>query len=438
MHLDYRYDILIKYVCMLNYKNNNNSWDELTKNIYYEHLKIITSGTFREQSAEKKNIDDYFQAFEKIELATRNKKLKENSIPLDKQGSPIDGSHRVACGLINNYKLNFIYSVSDSIVDYKYKFFDNFSFSYNAYIVDKFLNNFKNARLAIIWPSNDNFTNADDMIPNRLIRMSFNATEMQAQNVVITAYQNEWWLGNLKNRYNGSLEKVHQCFKVEKPVKIIVFDSTSVNEVSLKNKIRTKFGMGKHSIHITDSWQETYDKTQIFFCSNFEKWSKFTFINSSNNFLKKLKIIKSTLNLSKIDYDNILVTKGFCMELFCLRKSEDIDLSISSKNTPEKKQFFIEFTRVSDHEIYVNYFKYLGFKFWNFNYLEKNRFESKSKKLLHDQKLITNNSDVNKFVSKLFYWLQWQRNKSRRHVLNVLKDLGLYEIVRKFYRKFKR
>ena len=437
MHLDFRYDILIKYVCILNYKNNNNSWDELTKNIYNEHLKIITSGTFREQSAEKKNINDYLQAFEKIELATRNKKLKKSSIPIDKIGSPTDGSHRIACGLINNFRLNFINSIDNSITDYQYKFFESFGFSFNAYIIESFLNNFRNARLAIIWPSNDSLTNAEDMIPNRLIRLSFDATEMQAQNIVITAYQNETWLGNFKNRYNGSLEKVYHCFKVKKPIKIIIFDSTSVNEILLKDKIRTKFGIGKHSIHITDNWEETTNSAQIFFCSNFEKWSKFTFLNSSNDFLKKLKIIENNLNSSKLNYNDILVTKGFCMELFNLRKSEDIDLMTSSKIIPEKKQFFLEFTIVPDHKIHLNYFKYFGFKFWNFNYLEKNRFEGKSKKLLHDQKLITNNSDVNRYVSKLSYWIQWQKNKSRRHMLNFLKDLGLYEIVRKFYRKFK-
>ena len=50
------------------------------------------------------------------------------------------------------------------------------------------------------------------------------------------------------------MKKPLECFKYERPVKLIVFNCDKKKKVKeIKNKIRDLYGIGKSSIHITDT-----------------------------------------------------------------------------------------------------------------------------------------------------------------------------------------
>ena len=66
MNLISRYDILVKFSCLIDYYENKRKWTSLSSDVYKSHLNIITSGTFREADKKKSGISTYFTDFEKL------------------------------------------------------------------------------------------------------------------------------------------------------------------------------------------------------------------------------------------------------------------------------------------------------------------------------------------------------------------------------------
>ena len=220
-------------------------------------------------------------------------------------------------------------------------------------------------------------------------------------------------------------------------MKIILFDGKGVDTLELKERIRNIAQVGKHSIHITDTWQETFDKANIFFCSNFREWSGHTFLNCSKRFHQKLSLLENNLMNPENSIKDIVLVKGICMELFGLRESEDIDVVSCDQVKWKKENFLFESELVTTQDFYTDYFLYKNFLFWNFNKLRQNRSLKNDRKSISDQKLVywsAANAGKYDFVILEF---QKSRAKLRRAVLNFLSDIGLYNTIRSIYRRFK-
>ena len=78
-------------------------------------------------------------------------------------------------------------------------------------------------------------------------------------------YYGEEWLGNVKNHFRGANAKLIECFKTFDEFNVIAFEAENLEDVlKIKNNIRELFGVGKHSIHITDTKDETLRVAKLF------------------------------------------------------------------------------------------------------------------------------------------------------------------------------
>ena len=431
-----RYDILIKYVCLHDFHMNGKTWPKITAQIYKTHLDIMTSGTFREAFGGKSGIEKYRKVFEQISTDIETNHSQFGTIPLSNSHTPIDGAHRVASALYHKKTLKYKIETNITEPDYNFDYFVKNNFYYNGYVINTLLSNSPSIRLAIIWPSSLLQDEILNTLPDKVLISKIYPDNNSAHNVVVNAYLNEPWLGEYGTNYKGAWEKVAACFTEKREAYLVLFDLKDKNVNELKKNIRGLVDVGKHSIHITDTPSETMEKANIFFCSNFEKWAKLARLNNGRKFIRKMESFKKVLESEGLDVDDYVITKGTCMELFSVRDSVDFDL-ISSIKPDNKINSFFEVEQVKAHNFFTNYFSFNGLKFWGFEQLLSDRYSKSDQKSKFDQKLLTVGGGRGPLHTRLKYFLNRRIQIFKRHILNLLVDLKLYNTIRFLYRLFK-
>ena len=80
-----------------------------------------------------------------------------------------------------------------------------------------------------------------------------------ANNLMIQTYDGEDWIGDPSNSYAGALHKAELCFRdIDAPTVafMVEFDDDESSRKA-KEEIRELFGVGNHSVHINDTFEET-------------------------------------------------------------------------------------------------------------------------------------------------------------------------------------
>lgn len=430
-----RFDILIKYVCLSDYVANGREWSTFTRQLYEQHLEIMTSGTFREKERSKAGIDSYLKVFESLELACQESDGIAQNIPSDMQGNPLDGAHRIACAMLHNQRISLVADAQAGSPNYSFDWFCENNFSFNGYVINRILDEFPTLRLAIVWPSTEMQREIVNRLPSKYLVKNVASIGEIPHNTVVNAYLGESWLGNGSDEYAGAYDKVACCFKTPNPFQIVLFDAANQDVFSLKEELRLIAKADKHSIHITDDAEETCEKANIFLCSDFQDWATFTKLNSSARYVRRLAKLKNELAEAGFGKQDFVLTKGACMEVFSLRQATDMDV-VSFKSSDRALSKFLEIDYLDEFHMHEGFFEYQGIYCWSFNRLLADRMSKDDEKSKEDVRLLR--GDLKRSI---FFRLRKQisRNKQilRRKILNLLVDLGAYEMVRNIYRKVK-
>ena len=149
-----RLDVIFK-ILYLKYLDLNAK--KLSSDLYFSHIKIITNGLFVENNSNKKTYDDFLFEFKKVSNSIRENGFDSeiSEIPISKDGSIINGAHRLASAIY--YKVPFISikQTNENKHVYDYNFFRVRGMSNNLIelAILEFISLTKNNFLAIIWPS---------------------------------------------------------------------------------------------------------------------------------------------------------------------------------------------------------------------------------------------------------------------------------------------
>ena len=76
--------------------------------------------------------------------------------------------------------------------------------------------------------------------------------------LIYLIYYGENWLGNPKSINSGAQDKANKCFLKSNRLRIVFFSSDDDDDlINFKKEIRSKYKYKKHSLHITDTYQDT-------------------------------------------------------------------------------------------------------------------------------------------------------------------------------------
>ena len=179
-------------------------------------------------------------------------------------------------------------------------------------------------------------------------------------------YSGDFWTGDYKDKFKGSLGKVKECFNNTNPLKVLYFKEVDKKKVlKIKQEIRNICNAGKHSIHITDHKYEVNKISKILLNENsIEFLSKANIFRFKENF-KIISDFKSYLKNNNIDTANIVVDSSFVMSLYGIRKAKDLDY-ISISNVKYPLNTFFNQVKSNDLNYHVDNVKDLIFDSKNF------------------------------------------------------------------------
>jgi hypothetical protein len=288
-----RFDIFAK-IAYIKYKETN---FELAKEIYYEHIKAFNPDFKEPGRDDKNNFDDFINTFNELinTLRKNNFDDKTSIVPVDKNNKILDGAHRISILSYFDKKVTiakFLNVSSKSIFDYKYFLSRGLPIEIADKIAHEAVLYKKNILVACLWPrlgGNNNRVKAIELIQSKykiLYQREYNIGLEGLTKFIYEVYKAQNWVGNVKNDFAGARDKAINCYSKPSILQFVFFEANDLNEVLLvKDKIREKFNLGKHAIHITDNHFETLDIANIIFDTNFRN----DYLNVYSRFVDYIK-----------------------------------------------------------------------------------------------------------------------------------------------------
>lgn len=436
-----RVDILLKIELIKAYAACDNDLFEHYKKLYFETISLFTDNTFIEPGdSNKRSPSDYIGIF--IELYDNVKKygfdFSRGVIPFS-GGTPLDGAHRIAIAYLLNSNLAII-DIGFSSVDYGINYFSHrgASDSLISELVSLLVKYDNNIRAAIIWPAVkiDLKTVVNSFGDTYLFGKRLSLNENGVNNLCVSAYKNEPWVGSDKNNWHGAKGKSAYCY-AENDTTIIIFKlSYAGQDLEIKDKIRSLCGGTKHCIHSTDGNKDTFEIVSCTFPVHSEKYL---------NAISLKEISKLRKHLMEKGIANHIITGSSFMGVLGIRNSFDVD-TISLDQKGEHNTYKHMFSRKIESLFSIGacYYEFLDLKFLSLEEILLFKKQRNEKKDNEDIKLI------NMFLSaktKRFYdfvlIFKTGLRQQKRHIktflihnlIFVLKKIRLYAIVKGVYSK---
>lgn len=402
--------------------------DPRASEIYDKHICIITEGTVKEKGNKRKNSYDIFRK-EFISIYESIRKTgfcsEESIIPIGNDGNILDGAHRVASTIKCNVEVLTI-ELDSQCKYYSYQYFiDNgMSDEYCSLALKNGLKYIKDINLACIWQGDGLLELLSDYSDIYFVK-SIKSTYTSVKNLVVEFYSGESWIGNVDNSFSGADGKVVPCINEDKYIYIVWF-KTSENLLELKDKLRETVGVGKHSVHITDS------RDQCIAHSKFILSQAFNLLINNFSFNRNI-CIDYLKKLNNESYPSSAILSGSAiLSLSNKRKSSDVDYFYDEDIDGEiKENTHNSFTQYLPYDKKLMFnndlvtFCFLGYLFldlWSIIEFKKNRNEEKD---IVDIKLIYSNKSKMTDVFKSF-WV-FSKIKIKHKVIKFLTIINLID-----------
>ena len=284
---------------------------------YLDHIRSFNFGNYFEFGNPNKNSEsDFLSVFKCLDndIEKNGFDSKKSIIPLAKDGSILNGSHRVASSIVRNKTVSCI-KLSCEPFNYNYDFFTNrlVNQKWLEEIILNYVIESDSCSIALIWPR----ANLDNKTLNNIFKKIIYIKEVKLNlngldQLIKTVYKNEKWISSKKND-QGSFLKTTKCFKVNKSLKLIVFQSKGNNyDLNLKSQIRDICGIGNHSIHTSDTKNESIRIARILLNRNS--------INLLNGYINEKEKFNNLNNLNSLIFENkaCVRIKRDCVRFFFL------------------------------------------------------------------------------------------------------------------------
>ena len=379
-----RFDIAIKLMYAKNYiLGRAKNWREYA---YKEHIKRITGRGNEAKEFDgtgKEGYEQYIEAFNSL-LSCDIDISKIPVVPCDTSMVAFDGSHRIASAIAKNRKLQIakIHAQSKSCADYN--FFStkkNGHLGCNQAILDEaaleYMSNKQGLSILLVFPVIKNPEIALHTIQELgevVYVKSLPINPIEGGKLLKQVYYGHDWFNQELNS-SGFRQKQLACFKNSGELRVILIDNIKQEKIQqVKSKIRDEYGIGNHSIHMTDSDDETLEIAQALFNNVGTSLVSLFSGNTNDVFHQNLLKYKNWLETCNYDSANFAVCGSALLGLFGLREVGDIDFLYFGDESqlglfPEKVDChnkLINFYGVSTGDIVADprlHFWYLGVKF---------------------------------------------------------------------------
>ena len=413
-----RFDLMAKYLYIKSYDKEYKT--NFFKKLYISHFKTFNNcyelpDNHSSVKITKKNEDDFINEFNKlIEDMKKNGYNNNFPIPFGKNNIIINGAHRLICSYYFNIKPSIYFINEEAVYGYNHTFFLNRKGSnpslqpiYADTMALEYINHNPNIRAMIIYPNVYKFNKMNDIINiinnygyiyySKSIKLNKNGIN----NLVKELYRGEDWIGGLFPQGYSPGGKAMRCYdEQENPTILLLIEMKDLNKcIELKEKCRSIFNIGKHSIHISDFTKDTFRIGSSLLNEN-----SIHFLNNGTNDISPntQKLLKHYFNNIE-DKDDFCITSSVLLELYNLRQAKDIDYLHKNDKIINIENIGIHngnwlsyYSKDKDDIIYnpENHLYINGFKFATLNIIKEMKSNRNEKKDIQDINLINNNLNI--------------------------------------------
>ena len=246
---------------------------KLAFEIYMYDIKAQSYGSFSDpHNPAKITLDDFYRSFLSLHegLNARSFDPSKSIVPLARDGSILNGSHRCASLAKNNRSLYCLYTDLPPVnLGARYYYSRKVPPEVIGLSASTFAFYSPNTYTAILWPSSRNYHQRIIRMLNPLYKRTIDITRESAFALLYMSYKHMDWIDTGNRQYTGIFNKMYECFPTFSPVTILSFTAPNIEEViRLKQSIRELVGIGFSSIHITDTSSQAYELATLAFHHN--------------------------------------------------------------------------------------------------------------------------------------------------------------------------
>lgn len=352
--------------------------------VYKDNINSFSCGTFFEPGSENKDsFQKYLNDFDALidEIKGNGFDANKSLIPVGDNDRIFDGSHRVATAAYYDKNVSIIrFPGKRPNYDYDYRYFRKYIMNdFNmGYMAIQYAHLIDNCFFACIWPVADRskVEEAEELL-KRLGAIVYSQdvylTHEGMRNFMVQIYGTQSWVGSIEDKFEGVNAKVELCYNPKNPVRTYLIEVKDTDKVvPIKAKIRDIFGIDNHSIHISDTNQETIDMAEMLYNTN-----SVDFLNYAKPFeydvvYRLLKDLLKEISDNSYKKERFVIDSSAVLEVCGLRKARDLDYLTDYRDEIITGECIDNHeSQIQYHSVFVqdmlynpeNYFYYYGFKF---------------------------------------------------------------------------
>ncbi|MBP9212088.1 MAG: hypothetical protein KBF97_04755, partial [Bacteroidetes bacterium] len=327
-----RFDVAAKlFYAEMQEKGITSSWP---KELYLQHLKVWNNFNENPQfTGQQKNLSSSFvNDFDALlkEIKTEGFNADKSRIWINERKELVNGAHRTAAAIL--YRSPIAYEMVPSFMGQeecsapyfrkKTNFVpDGLTGEYLDEMARTYIRYKKDTRFVIVYPKaagKDSEIEAilrehSDIVHTKAIRYTYNGLF----NLVKVLYDNEPWIGTYQNRFEGVQAKTDPCFAENGTTRIYLIDvHAHADLVAAKERIRSLFGVGKHSVHINDHHVQTVELSKYLFHDNTIDVFNQVDLRTTETFFPVIhRVLQQAAQQDASDDDRIINTAGSALLL---------------------------------------------------------------------------------------------------------------------------
>lgn len=446
-----RFDLAFKLMYLETFNNSDHASD--CEEIYTDHIRAFSLGSFKEPGNDSKNsLKEYIDVFKSLYDDIKNNGFdgSRSVVPLAKDGSILNGAHRSTIAINLNKEIKCLQTnLEPSMYSYNFFYERKVPESVLDKVATKFVEFSSDTYIAFIWPTAKNYEmDVKSLFPNVVYSKSIQLNSNGAHNLLSRIYEDEKWLGTIENNFKGVVNKLVKCFSTYDPIRVVAFQANSLKEVlKIKENIRNTFNVGKHSIHITDTHEEAIRTARTVFNGNSIHFLNYAKPNNYISLHNQIKLFKQYLEDNSIKSRTCILDSSITLSAYGLREASDIDYLSSTLNEIRKHNTKIEshddelkHHKFNKNELIFNsdnYFYFRGLKFISFHRLyhfKKCRFQNKDKNDIELMEALIERKRLKKLRASIRQKMLYRKIYFKESIIKILKVMNVYNTLRSIYR----
>ena len=404
----------IDLICKLFYIDSkiNNKGVQFARELYTEHIRAFSDGTFTElEKPEKNTIEKYLSCFDElINTCPKTGILSSKSvIPVGDDNNILDGSHRTSIAIFFNLPLPIV-RIKNVRVNYNFQFFKEHGLSefYLDFMAMKYVYYSSSTYIACVWPvayNEEKLIETETIIKQEasiIYRKELSLNYHGLYHLMIHAYGNgrdvDKWAGSEQDGFIGITENAMKSFLCGKKTVVYLLGNSCLDKiVSMKKRIRNIYNLGNSSIHCTDYDDETMIIAQTVFNKN-----SIDLLNNGepfrySNFVSIIRLLKDLIIENNLIFDNFVLGEHAVYSLYGLCDLDSVEYY--EKNSfviiPEFENKYFMVSTEKSQELLDNivnnpnfYLYYRGIKYLSFDAIKQIGSKNILKHFFYEKKLL--------------------------------------------------